>query len=668
MSAASSDGLDIITETTNEKRRACDRCRRLKRRCDRGEICDQCSLHNLPCTYQTLPVIRTVADIQEVSYTREYVENLELRLKNAVDALRQPGQHLASGILKGLIKPLPPPHPADSGPQGIAASFEALFLDDPPPDPGFQGESSVAMLVKTAVAMKSGRPSIRDRKTPAPDPWNLKPWDTQRCTETQHLTFPQEHLLSSLISLYFVNVNIFIPVLHRPSFEDELARRLHLRQDDFASTLLLVCALGSLYLPEHGVSDGDRSKLAWSWYDQVELCGHSLRRQPTTYDLQAYCLAAHFLACASNPRASWSIVGFGLRLAQDIGALRRNVIAPTISTDEELEKRATWILMLLDAHLATALGRMTTLNPFDLDISLPSEYDDEWWNSEPEYKPQHPPSTIAFFNCIIGLYRILHFMLKNLYSTSRLYTANGSQDLQMLAAELDVTLNKWFSAIPQHLIWDPERLLDGIFFDQSAALHCFYDYIRMLLHRPFILGMSRTGQPNPRAQRICIKAACACISVANTHRLRRPDVPLFLSQNPLFTAAMVLILDMWAHPQHADERAQNIASVHIALEIFRSQQKRWPSSDFFVTVLERLLALDPPVQQPDELSDAASSRGSSVPGQHAEPWIVLARAWLEGAVLDRDSAAPALAMPPVLAVDQEVAPTQYHRLRALPEL
>ncbi|KAJ7897627.1 fungal-specific transcription factor domain-containing protein [Mycena olivaceomarginata] len=496
----------------------------------------------------------------------------------------RPGQHLASGILKGLIKPLPPPHPADSGPQDIAASFEALFLNDPPPDPGFQGESSVAMLVKTAVAIKSGRLSIRDRKTPAPDPWNLKPWDTQRCTETQHLTFPQEHLLSSLISLYFVNVNIFIPVLHRPSFEDGLARRIHLRQDDFASTLLLVCELGSLYLPEHGVSDGDRSKLAWSWYDQVELCGHSLRRQPTTYDLQAYCLAAHFLACASNPRASWSIVGFGLRLAQDIGALRRNVIAPTISTEEELEKRATWILMLLDAHLATALGRMTTLNPFDLDISVPSEYDDEWWNSEPEYKPQHPPSTIVFFNCIIGLYQILHFMLKNLYSTSRLYTANGSQDLQMLAAELDVTLNKWFSAIPQHLIWDPERLLDGIFFDQSAALHCFYDYIRMLLHRPFILGMSRTSQPNPRAQRICIKAACACISVANTHRLRHPDVPLFLSQNPLFTAAMVLILDMWAHPQHADERAQNIASVHIALEIFRSQQKRWPSSDFFVNL------------------------------------------------------------------------------------
>jgi hypothetical protein len=35
-------------------------------------------------------------------------------------------------------------------------------------------------------------------------------------------------------------------------------------------------------------------------------------------------------------------VGFGLRLVQDIGGHRRNLKAPTINTEEELEKRATW--------------------------------------------------------------------------------------------------------------------------------------------------------------------------------------------------------------------------------------------------------------------------------------------------------------------------------------
>ncbi|KAF7355948.1 Zn(2)-C6 fungal-type domain-containing protein [Mycena venus] len=586
---------------------------------------------------------------------------------------------------------MPPPHPADSDPHGIAASFEVLFLDEPPPDPGFQGESSVGMLVKAAVALKSGQPSIKERRAPASGPWTLRPWDKQAIT-VDHLSFPDSHLLRSLISLYFANVNIFIPVLHRPTFEEGVSQQLHTRQDDFASTLLLVCALGSLYLPDSDMSGEDHVKLAWTWYDQVELCGHSLRRKPTTCDLQAYCLAAHFLICTSNPRVSWTMVGFGLRIAQDIGSPRPSVTETQLSTEEELEKRATWrvdaptclyitdavarVLILLDAQLATALGRLTTLNPFDLDIGLPSECDDEWWQpSGPGHQPQQAPSTVAFFNCIVGLYRILHFLLKNLYSTSRLYTASGIKDLLALSLKLDVTLNKWFSSIPPHLIWDPERP-DGIFFDQSAALHCFYDYVRMLLHRPFIPAIGLTKQADPRALLICVKAARACINVADAYRLRRPDNPLFLSQDPLFTAAMVLILNMWGRAQNADERMQDLANVHIVLDIFKSQHKRWPSSGFFVTVLERLLAIDYiPAEQPeDELMSAAPNGASDANGSGSGPesWVTLARAWLAGtgAVLDVHSISTpdGLTMPPVFVGDQEVAPTQYHRLRALLDL
>ncbi|KAJ7897681.1 hypothetical protein B0H14DRAFT_2676515 [Mycena olivaceomarginata] len=144
------------------------------------------------------------------------------------------------------------------------------------------------MLAKAAVAVKSGRPSINDRRASAPKPWTLPPWNEHH-RDITHLSFPDSRLLSCLVSLYFENFNIFIPVLYRPSFEDGLARQFHMRHDGFASTLLLVLALGSLYLTDPDISTEDRHKLAWRWYDQVELCGHSLRRQPTTYDLQAYC-------------------------------------------------------------------------------------------------------------------------------------------------------------------------------------------------------------------------------------------------------------------------------------------------------------------------------------------------------------------------------------------
>ncbi|KAJ7905871.1 fungal-specific transcription factor domain-containing protein [Mycena leptocephala] len=681
MSESSSDRLGFADkkDSTNDKRRACDRCRRQKRRCDGGEVCSQCARHELVCTYQEPAVIRSIADIQDPGgpYSHDYVENLELQLRSAEEALltlREPERHLVSGLLKGLKKPIAP-HPDDYDPLGIDASFQALSLDGPPPDPGFQGEFSDAMLAKVAVAVKSGRrrPSTSDQKSPAPKPWTLKAWDDHSIIS--HLSFPDSDLTSSLISLYFSNVNAFIPVLHRPIFEEAVSQGLHMLQDDFASTLLLVCALGSLYLADSSMYNQDRRKLAWNFYNQVELCGHSLRRQPTTYDLQAYCLAAHFLICASNPRVSWLIVGFGLRLVQDIGGHRRNVRASTISTEEELEKRATWILIVLDGNLAACLGRSTTLNPFDLDISLPCECDDEWWQrSGPGCQPTQIPSRISFFNCMVDLYRVLHFLLKNEYSTSKYYTASGIEDLRRLAAEVDAALDRWFSSMPQHLTWDPDRP-DPLFFDQSAALHCFFYYTRILIHRPFIPAVRLTKQLELHALRSCTEAARACINVADIHRRRQPANPLIFSQDPLFTAAMVLILNMWGRVQRPADRVQDLAQVHTALDIFKSQQERWPSSGFFVTVLEHLLTLDyTPPEEPEDLS--ASSGNPYVAGTTTEvldgiedgygpdSWIALARAWMAGVRSQQDPTPYVIAMPPVFVGDQEVSPTRPHHPQA----
>ncbi|KAF8193897.1 hypothetical protein K438DRAFT_1761473 [Mycena galopus ATCC 62051] len=608
MSDTSSD-KDLAEGTTKEKRRsACDRCRRLKRR----------GIHLFfghdRAFYEVMGdkyAIRTVLDIQKGSHTRGYVQSLELRLKNAQKELRQPANDLVFGLIKRLTKPIAPPHPNDSGPNELAASFQDLFIGDPPPDPGFQGESSVLMMVKAAATMKPGRlfacdwrPAVRDRRPP-PNPWIFKPGD--------------------------------------------VSKHLHESRDDFVSTLLLVCALGSLYLPDSVMSSQDRVKLAWTWYDQVVLCGHSLHRQPTTYDLQAYC---------------------------DIGAFRRNPKAPTISLEEELEKRATW-------QLACALGRSTAIGPFDLDLGLPSECDDEWWQlSQLGNQPQDTPSTIAFFNCAINLYRIVHFLLKNFYGNPRLYKADRVNDLRALATDLDVAMGKWFSSIPQHLMWDPERP-DGPFFDQSAALYCFYDYTRMLLHRPFILKMDvPVSPPDPilsslafstdpqdlRALRIVTKTAYAC--------------------EPLFNAAMVLIIGIWSFPQHVEEQAQNRAQVQTVLDIFKTQQTRWPSSGFFITVLEHLLALDHMSKGTTEMSEEAVASGDACTaaevmgssGHEHEPWIALAQAWRAGAALDRHSRADSDlfrksetnsdTMPPVFAGDHEVGSMEhrYDRLRALLDL
>lgn len=52
--------------------------------------------------------------------------------------------------------------------------------------------------------------------------------------------FPENDLLWSLISLYFDEVNIFLPILNEISFKGRVVQGLHLHDQNFATTVLLV--------------------------------------------------------------------------------------------------------------------------------------------------------------------------------------------------------------------------------------------------------------------------------------------------------------------------------------------------------------------------------------------------------------------------------------------
>ncbi|KAJ6523985.1 fungal-specific transcription factor domain-containing protein [Mycena capillaripes] len=551
----------------------------------------------------------------------------------------------------------------------IADSFRTLSLDIPPVDPGFQGKSSAAMLVKAAVTVKPRRGNLASqiyRSQLAPKP-GIKSWD-QLTIPPHHLSFPDDHLLKLLVTLYFSNIHPFMPVLHHPMFEEGISQQLHMYNPSFGSLLLLVCALGSLYLTEPAMSNQDRQTLGWKWYNQVELCGHSLLQAPTPSDIQSYCLAVQFLICTSNPRTAWIVAGFGVRLAQDLGSHRHKTWAPTITVQEDLEKRAFWMLSFLDTQLSAALGRSGFLDPVEIDVTLPSECDDEHWQPWGlGFQPRGKPSRIAFFNSLVNLYRILNFLLRVFYT---IHINNVRQqrhrDLGYLAAELDSALDKWFSDIPQHLIWDPNRL-DEVFFDQSAALYCFFYYTRILLHRPFIPGISSMAEPNGQASGICTEAARACINVAHVQHERRRDTPLLFSQSPVFTSAMILILTKWAN--ELSNQTDHMALVHKSISILKSQQERWPSSEFFAIVLERLDSLDKQMHQSDDHQNTLNTDHSAVNSNINFPaWPTRATpatglgtsSQLAASNANEDRTLPT-AIPPVFIGDEEIIPRKVYR-------
>lgn len=102
--------------------------------------------------------------------------------------------------------------------------------------------------------------------------------------------YPPDDLIPRLVDNYFVFMNPFFPVLHRPSFERALNDRRHHSDIGFGSVVMLVCAIGALWIDDPRVSIEGMSKHSsgWKWFEQVQVQRKSFLGPPRLYDLQIY--------------------------------------------------------------------------------------------------------------------------------------------------------------------------------------------------------------------------------------------------------------------------------------------------------------------------------------------------------------------------------------------
>jgi hypothetical protein len=119
--------------------------------------------------------------------------------------------------------------------------------------------------------------------------WQRGKLDEELNLNASTFSFPDDDLFVSLIDLYFKEVNIFFPLLHRPTFERQIAEGLHNRDAMFGNVVLLVCALGSKHSDDPRVltegSNTSRSS-GHKWFAQVDTCRKSYNKKPSLYELQ----------------------------------------------------------------------------------------------------------------------------------------------------------------------------------------------------------------------------------------------------------------------------------------------------------------------------------------------------------------------------------------------
>ncbi|KAG8929385.1 hypothetical protein FRC03_008980 [Tulasnella sp. 419] len=475
----------------------------------------------------------------------------------------------------------------------------------------FHGKSSGVMLVQAARTLKqeiTGDPSVSPMTAVSERRlkfWRPSPWEWM---STQHshdwigtLRFPPRDLANSLVEIYFRQFQTYYPVLHRPAFEEQVRQEAYKSDVLFASTYLLVCAIGARWSndPRVCINSGDNDDVEWNsagwpFFAQVLALRRPYLQPPTLQDLQLSALFSFFLLGTSAPHAAWLVAGIGLRFAQDVGAHRRKVYGTSHPFENNMWKRAFWCLVALDKISSAALGRPAAVQDEDIDADLPSEVDDEYWNPElKEWKqPEGKAPRMAFFTVYLKLLQILGFAIRTIYSInkSKIHMGFvGHEWEQHTVSELDSTLNSWIDELPSHLRWDP-NIEDPIYFEQSALLHITYYHVQVLIHRPFIPGSPKKQSPlSFPSLAICTNAARSASRIIDIQRQRGCAVtPTHLVS--AFTSGIVLLISIWGMKKsggHVDVAA-HISDVHKCMQFLQFAEVRWHTAGRLWDILREL--------------------------------------------------------------------------------
>ncbi|KAF8315668.1 hypothetical protein DL93DRAFT_2078902 [Clavulina sp. PMI_390] len=443
----------------------------------------------------------------------------------------------------------------DGLPERITKTLQEFNMTESPTL--FHGKSSGFRLLRAATLLKKEQ-GIQPSPNPTPQPQMSSEWERRlmEAPPPSEFTFPPDDLIRVLFDLFFLHFTPFLPVLHQPTFEAQYRSGLHLKNTSFAKSVLLVCAIASRYCEDPRVcfEEIGRQSAGWRYFIQVGDLKRPAYVSATLNDIQCYVMLAYFLQTTCAHNAAWTVVGNGIRAAQDIGMHRRRAGKGPISLYDEQQKRAFWCLVTIDAYMSAILGRPMAYHDEDFDLDLPVEVDDEYWplpNQDGSIatptQPDGLPSKISFFVTYVKLNQIIGFMLRTIYSFNKnkaLLGFGGEKWDQLVVSELDSRMNKLLDSVPEHLKWDANRQND-VHFMQSSMLYASCYMWQIFIHRPFIHSIKGPSTLSFPSMSICTNAARSCSHVLEAVQNRKMRTPA-----PLLGAAInsgiVLLMALWS--------------------------------------------------------------------------------------------------------------------------
>ncbi|ODM17671.1 hypothetical protein SI65_06459 [Aspergillus cristatus] len=486
------------------RRRACDRCRRQKLKCDVEKPCSLCVRSGFACETTSAPLRESQKSRKTAVAKRQNADHVRF---NGVPPARpdtafsDPSQERVRDNQEweeNRSELLPEPH--------RYAQVSAIELTDELFQIHDQGSVVSPAENDTTSALPGGdHLSRRDHARRG----NERRFSLS--SQFQGLILPSRRLCDFLLQSYWDSVHWFMMVFDEEAFKREYreilgSQSVAPQQMGTAVLILMVLAMGARYAADDkigrvGVNRQELQVFQNNMLDQIRARFFDVLDMGDVECVQLCILLSSFYLYNGKPNLAFPILGAGTRSAQVQGLHNEALWRIKNMATVEVRRRTWWALYVLERFASMTYGRPSSIDCTFCDVKMPQDMNDTLivhplLNSM-EFTNKQPRSRVTlgtYQRAKFELYCIAAPIMGKVYS----FEATVPTSVMEQAAEINTQLVEWFSQLPPELRLDRNVNLDTsklstsevkvcqLFQLQALVLQLAYDNIQIILHRPFL--------------------------------------------------------------------------------------------------------------------------------------------------------------------------------------
>ncbi|KAH8807757.1 fungal-specific transcription factor domain-containing protein [Xylogone sp. PMI_703] len=369
--------------------RACNECNRKKTKCDRRRpICGLCHRTGISCTYplrRKQPTISQVRVGSKAQKLRSNIDRLLQLLESNPGALTRPHNSTSGVPADTITVEAPQTHREDYDiPESSPNESNDLILEDE--------IHSLRQLNSTMANIDWDEVSTVPVQVGNGDTPNIEGQHHSSDYNTFELTYS---LVCHLVELYFDKVQPWLPLLHKPSFQNFLAERLdhsssplrNLRDDEMI-VMYGLFSLSARFSSSPEFADVDPLERGARFFIKAQ---HHYNRARELTDanmtyLQGCILMSCYMYTSAPCSQGWILIGVCVRLAYELGLSdmddeNSEQQQPSDWIRQEEMRRAWWLVWELDTFCSAIRKQPFSIDRRRMAVKLPVS-DDAWFAGE----------------------------------------------------------------------------------------------------------------------------------------------------------------------------------------------------------------------------------------------------------------------------------------------